>query len=325
MSTLINKITLRFALCLIPYTLCLLFSCQKDIEVKLPDAQAKICVDGKIEPGLPPFVILTHNMPYFGAADLNALQNMFVHDAVVKISNGATTVTLTEYCSQSLPDSIMPIVAAFTGVDAASLKSLNYCLYTTFNSAVWGVIGATYKLSIDVSGKSLTSTTKILDPIPLDSIWYKYIKVNRYGDSLGFVYAHLTDPAAEGNAYRWFAMRRGKDQSFIAPSGSVFDDKFINGKSFDFAYNRGSVPNSKAWDDNSSEAGYFKIGDTVIVKYCTIDHAAFDFFRHVDVAVYSQKNPFAAPTSVPSNVYPKEDALGIWCGYGTFMDTVVFK
>jgi hypothetical protein len=299
----------------------LLFSCSKDIQVKLPDAEQKICVDGKIEPGNPPFVILTHNIPYFGSTDLNNLPNLFVHNAIVKI-NG---VTLTEFCSQSIPDSILPIVASFTGVDTASLKNFNYCLYTTFNTAIWGTVGTTYNLTIDAEGKSLSSTTTILNPVPLDSVWYKYIRVNNTGDSLGYVFAHLNDPPVEGNCYRWLAMREGKDQSFVAPPGSVIDDKFFNGKSFDFAYNRGSVPNSTAPDDNNEEEGYFKIGDTVVVKYCSIDRATFDFFRQVDVAVYSQGNPFAAPTSVPSNVFPREQALGVWCGYGTFMDTVIFK
>jgi hypothetical protein len=191
--------------------------------------------------------------------------------------------------------------------------------------AVWGAVGVTYNLTIEAEGKSLSSTTTILNPIPLDSTWYRYIKVNNAGDSLGFVYAHFIDPPMEGDCYRWLARRQGKDYSFVAPVGSVFDDKFVNGQSFDFAYSRGEVPNSTAEDDHNEEDGYFKIGDTVIVKYCTIDRATFDFFRQVDVAIYSQGNPFAAPTAVPSNVYPRESALGIWCGYGTYMDTVVFK
>jgi len=315
----------RYEFWLMAFGFWLLAACQKDITVKLPDAKQKICVEGKIEPGMPPYVILTHNMPYFGPTDVNALQNMFVHNADIKVSNGATTVTLTEYCSKSLPDSILPIVAAFIGVDTASLKLFNYCLYTTFNSAVWGTVGTTYNLTINVEGKTLTSTTAILPPIPLDSTWHRYLKANKQGDSLGFVYAHLTDPPQEGNCYRWLTMRKGKDQSFIAPSGSVNDDKFFNGKSFDFAYNRGRTANSTAPDDNNEEAGYFKKGDTVIVKFCTIDRATFDFFRQVDVAIYSQGNPFAAPSSVPSNVYPRDEALGIWCGYGVSKDTVIFK
>lgn len=303
----------------------LVFSCQKEITVDLPEHTPKICVDGKIEPGLPPFVILTRNMPYFGPTDINTLQNMFVNNAVVKVSNGATTVQLTEYCTQNLPDSLLPLVAAFTGVDTASLKNFNYCVYTTFNTAIWGEIGKTYHLTVDVEGKSLSSTTSILHPIPLDSLWYKYYKTNNNNDSLGFVFAHLTDPPAQGNAYRWLTMRKGKDQSFIPPPGSVFDDKYVNNQSFDFAYNRGKAPGSTAEDDNNEEYGWFKIGDTVIVKFATIDREVFEFYRQMEVAIYSQGNPFSAPASVSSNVHPKEYALGVWCGYGTYMDTVIFK
>jgi len=300
-------------------------SCQKQIKVKLPDAKQKICVDGKIEPGMPPYVILTHNMPYFGPTDISTLQQMFVHDAVITISDGTNTITLTEYCTQSLPDSILPVIAAFTGVDTASLKNFNYCIYTTFNTSIWGAIGKTYNLTIDVEGKHLTSSTTILNPVPLDMLWTKYYKTNTAGDSLGFIFTHLTDPPAEGNAYRWLAMRKGKDQSFVAPSGSAFDDKFINGQSFDFAYNRGKASGSTLPEDSNEEWGWFKIGDTVIVKFCSIDRASFDFFRGEDVALSSQGNPFAAPSSVPSNVFPREDALGLWCGYGTSLDTVIFK
>lgn len=300
-------------------------SCQKEITIDLPDAQQKICVDGKIEPGIPPYVILTHNMPYFGITDINAMQNMFVHDAIVLLSNGSITDTLHEYCSQSLPDSLLPIIASFTGVDTASLKSFNYCIYTTFNIALWGTIGATYNLTINAEGKSLTASTSILNPLPLDSVWYQYLKVNKQGDSLGFVYAHLTEPQPEGNSYRWLTMRKGKDQSFLSPPGSAFDDKYVNGQSFDFAYNRGHLQNSQAEDDNNEEHGYFKIGDTVVIKFCTIDNASFKFFRDMDVVLNSEGNPFASPASVQGNVYPRGDALGVWCGYGVYNDTVIFK
>lgn len=305
--------------------LLMLSSCQKEIAVDLPPHVPKICVDGKIEPGMPPFVILTKNMPYFGSTDIATLQNMFVNNAIVKISNGTTTVQLTEYCTQNLPDSILPLVAAFTGVDTTSLKNFNYCLYTTFNTAMWGETGKTYHLTIEVEGKFLRATTSILNPVPLDSVWHRYYKTNNKGDSLGFVFAHLTDPPAQGNAYRWLAMRKRKDQSFVPPPGSVFDDKYINNQSFDFAYNRGKVPGSAAEDDQNEEAGWFKRGDTVIIKFAAIDYDVFKFFREMEVAIFNQGNPFSAPASVPSNVHPKEDALGVWCGYGTYLDTVIFK
>ena len=237
----------------------LLTGCQKEIPIDLPDPIIKICVEGKIEPGLPPYVILTNNMPYFGPTDANTLQNMFVHNAVITISNGVATASMTEFCSQSIPDSLLPIMASFTGVDTASLKAFNYCIYTTFNTALWGSVGATYNLTVDVNGKHLTSSTTILNPIPLDSVWSKYYKVSDEGDSIGFIGAHLTDPPVAGNAYRWLAMRKGKDFSFQAPFGAVFDDKFINNQSFDFEYNRPIPANQPIPQDELDEAGYYKI------------------------------------------------------------------
>lgn len=313
-----------FFLILAPYFL-ILNACQKEITVDLPEAKEKICVDGRIEPGAPPYVILTNSTPYFGPTDISSLQNMFLHNAVITVSNGINVATLSEYCTANIPDSLLPLVAGFTGVDTASLKNFNYCLYTTFDQSVWGETGKTYSLKIDINGKTLTSSTTVLQSIPLDSVWYKYEKANADGDSLGFVWAHHTDPPEPGNAYRWLAKRLGKDFSFIPPPGAAFDDKFINGQQLDFAYNRGHVMNSTAPEDNNEEHGYFKIGDTVIIKYCTLDRPAFDFFRSLDVVIYNEGNPFSSPSSVASNIFPKGEALGIWCGYGVSLDTVIFK
>lgn len=317
---------LRLLFCLLSAAYCLLFSsCQKTITVEIPPAKEKIVVDGRIEAGISPYVILTHNMPYFGNTDLTSIEKLFIHNAVIKVSDGTNTATLTEYCSKSIPDSLLPIVAAFTGVDSTFLRNFNYCIYTTFDPSMMGVTGKTYNLTVDVDGKTLTSSTKILPAIPLDTLWCKYEKTNVAGDSLGFIWGHLTDPVSESNAYRWLAMRQGKDFSFVPPPGAAFDDKFINGQSFDFAYNRGKVQNSTAPDDQNEESGYFKRGDTVVVKFCTIERAAYNFFRQVDELTYNQGNPFASPSSVPTNLYPSADALGLWCAYGVATHTVICK
>lgn len=300
-------------------------ACQKEIEVDLPIPAPKIVVEGKIEPGVPPYVILTYNLPYFGNLDINAIQNSFIHDATITVSDGINSVVLTEYCSQSLPDSLLPFMAAFTGVDTFSLKNFNYCVYTTFDPSSFGQIGKTYSLNIIAEGKTLTSNTAILPAVPLDSVWCRYEKANLVGDSLGFVWAHLTEPAAESNAYRWLAKRNNKDFSFVAPPGAALNDKYVNGQSFDFAFSRGAVQNSQAEDDSNEEQGYFKAGDTVVVKFCTIDYAAYNFYRSLDIVLNNDGNPFASPSSVESNVFPKGDALGLWCGYGVSTHTVICK
>ena len=149
-----SKIALSPCLWLITCCVVLFTSCQKEIQVELPAPVSKIVVDGKIEPGVPPYVILTNNMPYFGPTDINSIQNSFVHNASVTVSDGANTVALTEYCSQSLPDSLLPLVAAFTGIDTLTLKNFNYCLYTSLNPAIFGQVGKSYSLNI-VTGSKL--------------------------------------------------------------------------------------------------------------------------------------------------------------------------
>lgn len=276
-------------------------SCQKEIEVELPALKSKIVVDGRIEQGVPPYIILTHNKAYFGNPDLNKIE--FVHNAIINVTNGTSTVMLTEYCSESLPDSLLPFIAGFTGIDTLLLKNFNYCVYSTFNPVIYGQTGKTYSLTIVAEGKTYTASTSILSPVPLDSLWWRVDK----DDTLGSIWSHLTEPPEEGNAYRWLAKKIGRDYTFLPPFNSAFNDKFINGQSFDFAY------------------GYYNKGDTIAVKFCALDNAVYDFFRSLEIVINNEGNPFASPSSVRSNIYPQEEALGIWAGYGTALDTIVCK
>jgi hypothetical protein len=132
----------------------------------------------------------------------------------------------------------------------------------------------------------------------------------------------MTEPAGLGNCYRWFAKRIHKDSSFIAPRGSTFDDKFIDGQSFDFAYNRGRLPNSTAADDTNDESGFFKKGDTVVVKFCTVTRESFRFWSTAEEQASNNGNPFASAQPIESNI---TGGIGIWEGYSPSYDTVIAK
>jgi hypothetical protein len=144
----------------------------------------------------------------------------------------------------------------------------------------------------------------------------------------------MTDPDTIGNYYRWFAKRTNhytygdnigdqKDTIFIAPLGSTFEDRFINGKSFEFAYNRGQLANSKKEDDGiSDERGYFKRGDTIVVRWCTYDQANYNFWRDAESQYSSNGNPFSSPAPIAGNI---EGGLGIFGGYGVSYDTIVAR
>jgi len=273
-------------------------SCTKDITIDLPEVEQKIVVEGGIEPGQYPWVILTKSVGYFDPVDSASLAQNIITDATVIVSNGVISDTLDVTFD---PNYFIPIV--YKG------------------STLVGQAGGTYTLTVTTpDGKSISSVTTIPQPLPLDSLWFKVETSINNNDSLGFAWAHMSDPSGFGNGYRWFAKRLGKDAVFVPPLGSAFDDKFIDGKSFDFAYNRGSLPGSSAPDDNNSERGYFKLGDTIAVKFCTIGTREVDFFRTYEIEVGNNGNPFAAPGVVRTNI---EGGLGVWCGYGVALDTIV--
>jgi hypothetical protein len=185
-------------------------------------------------------------------------------------------------------------------------------------STLKGIAGSTYTLKVEVDGKILTSSTIIPLPIPLDSVWFK---VEPHKDSLGYIWAQVSDPANEINYYRLCAKRLGKDKRFIPILGSVYEDKFFNGQSFIFSMNRGFESFTTETED--PEATYFKTGDTIIVKTATLDYPVFHFWRSAESEMFSSGNPFATPTSIPTNIVG--GGLGVWGGYGVSYDTIVAK
>ncbi len=291
----------------------ILSSCTKDVELDIPGAEEKIVVQGSIEPGMPPIVILTHTNPYFGTNNFSAIDNIFVHDATMTVSNGSYTAVLFELCSDNIPDSLLPLVGEFVGLDSATLSNISYCVYSTFDANIFGQVGQTYSLNIDVDGKNLNAVTTIPQPVALDSLWFKL----EY-DDYGFIWATLSDPLGLGNAYRWFSKRLGEDYAFLAPWGSAFEDKFIDGTTFDFAYNR---PDTQIEETTQPEGeNYFQIGDSIVVKFCSIDLTHYKFWRSFETQAVNNGNPFAAPTSIFTNI---NGGLGIWGGYAPVYDTIV--
>jgi hypothetical protein len=273
-----------------------LTACEKDITVDFPQPESKIVVEGHIEQGYPPFVILSRNAPYFAAFDAASLKNYTIKGATVTVNDGSQTFTLTE------------------------IDTMGLSLYTSF--LLRGQIGKTYKLSVTKDGKSVSAVTYIPKPIKLDSVKFE---VTGTLDSLGTLKCHLTDPDTLGNYYRYMTERLHKDSPYflinIATTfSSVFDDRLVNGKSFNFNLERGRSNTDKSAD--GSDAGYFKKGDTIVLRWSTISKPEFQFWQSAERNVESTGNPFASPVNVKSNIV---GGLGTWGGYGASYDTVVAK
>lgn len=270
-------------------------SCTRDVEIEIDAASDQIVVEAGIENGKAPFVFLTKSVAIYGDFDFNNLQEYLITNALVTVSNGTITDTL---------------------VPTVNLTTTPPLYYTPSNPSFLGEFGKSYSLTIEVDGKKLTSSTTIPELVELDSVWI-YEEAGRPGD--GFVWGHLNDPDTSGNSYFW-KQRMPSEPEFIAPLGAAFNDRIINGQEFDFFFQKPFDQNED--DIDPRDAIYYKITDTVIVKFSAIDNASLDFWRTLDMSKSNGGNPFAAPITPITNI---QGGLGVFTGYAVSYDTAYYK
>jgi hypothetical protein len=172
---------------------------------------------------------------------------------------------------------------------------------------------------VSVDGKTFQTESTILSPTPLDSLYF----VPGFREGLGFIGQTFKEPAGMGDCYRWFAKRLGRDQFYAAPLNSVFDDKFVDGQKFDFSYNRGAQPNLLAANDVDPERGYYKRGDTVVVKFCKIGRKEYDFWYTYYQNLFSNGNPFSSPANVKTMFDNYQESFGAFVAYAPVFDTLI--
>src|SRR5690606_24235629 len=189
---------------------------------------------------------LTRTQSYFAPTDLSSLAGMFVGGATVTVTADGTTWTLNEVPSNALDADLRALAAEHTGLDPMVLALVGIPVYTFTSGELLGVSGTTYRLDIAVAGKTLSSVSTIPYTVALDSVWFQLALERPGDDSLGYAWARITDPDTLGNGYRWMAKRINrrangamKDPSYISPLGSSYNDKYVNGLTFDFTQVRG--------------------------------------------------------------------------------------
>lgn len=272
-------------------------SCRKDVSVKLPEYKQKLVIEASIETGENPVVLLSTSVPFFGTFDLASPQDAFVKGAFVTVTDGITTDTLKEL-----------------------IPGLGY-LYR--GTKIFGEQNKSYTLRVKYDEVDCSLSSTILNPVKLDSLYFKWEQ-----DSLGFIWQRLNEPAGLGNNYRWFAKRlnvKYQDNFFAAPLFSAFDDKFVDGKGFDFSYDRGPQPDKiQQWRDEPNRS-YFRVGDTVAVKFTHIGRNEYLFWDTYYQNKASNSNPFSAPVNIRNMYVGREDVFGSFTAYSPFFDTLVIK
>lgn len=267
--------------------------CSPDPDFEFPDYDSKLVIDGHIEQGQFPRVVLTRSASYFDNVDSLSIRRFIVSTAKVVLSDGEKEEVLTYKKNH---DFFPPFV--YQGTELR------------------GVVGKVYTLTVFLEGQVYTSTTTITPPPVFDSIWYK---ASDDSETQALLYGNIKDPENEKNFYRIFTKRAGKDSKYVPVYYSAFADAPFNGKNFTFTMVRGAESLTDVTDDT-----YFEKGDTVSIKFCSFDEPHFRFWSTLENELYMAGNPFASSgNKAKSNV--SENALGVWGGYGASYYQIVVK
>lgn len=269
-------------------------ACEKNIDIKLDETAPKLVVDGSIETGLPPKVVLSKSFDYFGKLSAELLLSSFARNATVSITEAGRSYALKE--------------------DSVRVGN-NVYLYFYTTDSISGKSGAQYQLRIQYEGQLYTANTTIPQVTRrIDSLWWEKAPITN-DTTLARLMIKATDRPGFGDYIRYFT--KANQEPFYPGFNSVFDDQVIDGKTYTIQVDRGVNKNAEIKDEDI----YFTKGDTVTLKLCNIDKATFDFWRTFEFNYQSIGNPFSSPTKVISNI--SNGALGYFGGYGAQYKTLI--
>ena len=268
-------------------------------------------------------MLLSKSSAYFDELNFNTLFESYISDANVWLKAGNDSVALTLVCGASLTQEELYRAAEVFGYDPQIFFFADICFYTTTDPNYVGVVGQDYTLHIEHENETYRATTSILSPVPLDNAYFEYYS----SDSTILASAVLTDPSGMGDAYRWETKRIShwepgvqKDNYFIPPFNSAFDDEFFDGLTFDFGYYKPYNPYDTLYVPSDSVGFSFDENDTVVVKFSKLNYESFRFLREIENQILNEGNPFGAPSNISGNV--SNGALGSFDGYSPSFDTI---
>lgn len=277
-------------------------SCEKTVEFDIINPEPKLVVEATIENDTYPIVLLSNSLNYFSTLDLNQIQNSFVHNATVSITNGTKTHLLKEYS--------IPLSAGYT-LHYYSVDSSN--LATAFK----GELNKRYSLSISVNNKIYLATTTIPNITKrIDSLWARTVP-GFFDPNKRALMIKATDPPGFGDYARYFTKRNS--EPFYPGLNSVFDDQVIDGSTYSVEVERGVDRNIPRNDGFS----FFNKTDTVTFKLSNIDKSTYDFWRTMEYTYSTIGNPFSSPTKVLGNI--SNGALGYFGGYASQIKIIIIR
>ena len=261
----------------------LAISCNQDDFSSEIDAESKIVVEGWIEEGAVPQLILSSSIPIAQVVDSTNVLDRVIRSAKVTVSDGETTEVLRVKKDE---DRLSPFVY--------------------FGSEIIGKAGRTYTLKIEYLSRVITATTTIPKTVALNSA--AYVK-NNVTDTTGYIFIKFDDPINEKNYYQITTRVAEMEPIFVPAFYGNLDDKNFDSPKISMQVNRGVLIFPK-----TKYKPYFTDGDLIFVKLRTMNKDVLDFWNSWQNEIVNSRNPI-----YPSNISLKSNingGIGIWAGYG---------
>lgn len=201
------------------FLLIVILSCNKKVDIKLPDYEPELVVEMYLQQGKPLRCLLTQSLPY-----ANRTINSMVNDALVVLSDGKNIDTL-KYIETE---------------DAETGRWYNYYNPARINADTTVIYTLTIK---DEKNRTLSGSTSFYQRVVhIDSLQSRPAVNKKDSFSVGVV---IKDPPAEDNYYRFLVTKKLNDFSVGSdPTDISISDISFNGKSYSFF----SEPNYKKND-----------------------------------------------------------------------------
>lgn len=253
-------------------------SCTDDAPAN-PDGPLPIVIEGWIEDGEHPIVIITR------AVDLTG--NIDSFDKYVE-----------KWCRVTVSDDTRSEILV-TRINNNYTPSL---IYTSLRMR--GTVGGTYTLKIETETETYEAITTIPSPVRIDSL-----RAVPASDGRWRVQAYPRIDPSEANRYYKFFTRTTDDRRYYSSFLGTFESAVYD-PAAGYTVNRGI-------HDTFSEkfSPLYESGDTVRVKLCAITDDSFRFWNAYENTVSLGGNMFFnVSQGCPSNI---PGAKGYWAGYGT--------
>ena len=309
-------------------------SCQDEINLQLPNSERKIVVEGSIEPGYPPYVILTTNEGYFDQIPEDYPSNIYIEDAdsVIVWYYSPSGEKITKILERISVNTLQFILGIDSIPPIYTVNDYNF-FSSNENPYEFSQEERTYYLKVVWNNQIVTAETTIPKSTPLDCLWVEKNESAKR-DYKCDIRAIYSDPADRENnllikSRRIQNYERNRKDTLICDTINYPDfplklvdsgsDILINGETFETYFPR---PKESGFPTGTYNSAHYEIcenGDTlafkndiVIIKFCQIDKESMKFWRGLTRQSGNNGNPFAEPLNLVSNI---NGGLGIWTGY----------